>query len=115
MLAFVARKRAYGGTGTGLPACVRNFRAKERSQSRFDESPCAHVLRFFLTPDELRGFWKWLEHFAEPVFSERIKLLDADDGCVINFAFAAILQKIVIDFAGAKNDALHIVGRTNFS
>src|SRR6476659_7477842 len=112
LLAFVASECANGGTGTGLPTCVCNFAAKEHSQSRFDECPCAHVLRFFLTPNELRGFWKRLEHFAESFFRERIKLLDANDRCVLDFAFTAIPQKIVIDFAGAKDDALHIVGRT---
>src|SRR5207249_517226 len=92
LLALVAGERADRGAGTGLATCVGNFGAKERSQSRLNESPRAHVLRFFLAPDELRVFWKRLEHFAEPFLSEWIKLLDANEGCVVDFAFTAIFQ-----------------------
>ena len=110
----MASERADGWAGTGFATCVGDFGAEERSQSRFDESPGAHVLRFFLAPDELRAFWKRLEHFAEPFLSEWIKLLDANDRCIVNFAIASVIEQIVINFAGAKDDALHVVGRTSF-
>src|SRR4029077_4110740 len=89
LLAFVAGERADSRAGTGFAPSVGDFGAEKRAQSRFDESPGAHVLRFFLAPDELRAFWKRLEHFAEPFLSEWIKLLDANEGCVVDFAFTA--------------------------
>src|SRR5215469_8196112 len=107
-------ERADGRTGAGFTAGVRDLGTEKRSQSRFDESPCTHVLRFFLAPDQLRPFWKGLEHFAKPLLSERIKLLDANERCIFDFAFTAIVQQIVIDFAGAKDDALHIINGTSF-
>src|SRR5438067_12516996 len=84
LLALVAGECADGRAGTGFASGVRDFRAKKSTQARFDESPRAHVFRFFLTPDELRVFRKWLEHFAQLLFRQRIKLLDADDRRIVN-------------------------------
>src|SRR3954470_23018215 len=114
LLTFVTHKCAYGRAGASVATCVGNFGAKECSQSRFDERPCPHILWFFLAPDELRSFWEWFEHFAKSVFSERIKLLDANDRGILDFPFATILQKIVKDLPGAKDDALHVVDRISF-
>ena len=110
----MAGERADGGAGAGFAPGVGDLGAEKRSQSRFDESPGAHVLRFFLAPDELRVFWKWLEHFAQLFFREWIKLLDPNDRGIVNLAIASVIEQIVIDFAGAKDDALHVVGRTGF-
>ncbi len=110
----MASKRADGGAGAGFAPGVGDLGAEKRSQSRLDESPGAHVLRFFLAPDELRVFWKRLEHFAQLFFRQWIKLLDPNDRGIVNLAIASVIQQIVIDFAGAKDDALHVVGRTGF-
>ena len=114
MLPFVTGKRADRWAGAGFAPSVGDLGAEKRSQSRFDESPGTHVLWFFLAPDELRAFWKRLEHFAEPFLSERIKLLDPDDRGIVNLAIALVLKQIILDFAGAKDEALHVVGRTGF-
>src|SRR5207248_5538782 len=66
------------GAGTGFAAGVRDFGAQKRAQSRFDKCPRAHVLRFFLAPDELRTFRIWLEDFAQPFFCKWVKLLYAN-------------------------------------
>src|SRR5882724_7736130 len=108
----MASECADSGAGAGVASCVGDFAAKERAQSRFDESPGSHVLRFFLTPDELRVLWKWLKHFAQPFFCEWIKLLDANNRRIVDFALGAILQQIVVDFARAKDDPLHFIGMT---
>src|SRR6058998_535209 len=113
LLAFVTGKCTDGGAGTPFTAGIGDFGAEKRSQSRFDESPSAHVLRFFLAPDELRAFWKRLEHFAQLLFCERIKLLDANDRSVVDLALRPIIQQIVINLARAKDDSLHVVGRWN--
>src|SRR5262249_41946386 len=97
LLTFVPGERANSRAGAGFTACVGDLGAEKRSESRFDKSPCPHVLRFFLAPDELGAFWKRLEHFTQPFFREWIKLLNANKHCVVDFAFAAILQQIVID------------------
>src|SRR5262249_978703 len=107
-------ERADSRAGAGFTTGVGDLGAEKRSQSRFDESPGAHVLRFFLTPDELCALWKRLEHFAEPFLSEWIKLFDPNQRRVVDFAFTAIFQKIIINFAGAKDDAFHVVDRTSF-
>src|SRR5215471_11388148 len=107
-------ERTDGRAGAGFASGVSDLGAEKRSQSRFDESPRTHILRFFLAPDELGAFWKRFDHFAEPLLSERIKLLNANERCVFDFAFTAILQQIVINFAGAKDDALHLLYRPSF-
>src|SRR5881397_234246 len=114
LLAFVASKCTDSRAGARVASGVGNFAAKERAQSRFYKSPCAHVLRLFLTPDELCALWKWLEHFAQAFFYEGIKLLDANDRRVLNFPLSAILQQIEINFSRTKNNALRLVGGTSF-
>src|SRR5207249_11799384 len=79
LLAFVASKCAHSRAGARVASGVGNFAAKERAQSRFYKNPCAHVLRLFLTPDELCALWKLLEDFAPAFFFEGIKLFDAND------------------------------------
>src|SRR5207249_5176324 len=93
LLAFVAGECADSWAGAGIASRVGDFAAKERAQSWLDESPCAHVLRFFLAPHELRTLWKWLERFAQPFLRERIKLLDANDRRVVNLALSPIFEE----------------------
>ena len=114
LLAFVASQRANRGAGAGFAASVGNFGAENRAQTRLDESPRAHVFRFFLAPDVLRGLWKWLEHFAQFLFGQRIKLLDANDRCVVDLALGSVIEQVVINFAGAKDDSLQLFGGTCF-
>ena len=95
----MARKSADGGAGAGFAAGVGDFSAEKCAQSRLDEGPCAHVFRLFLAPDELGVFWKWLEHFAQLLFGQWIKLFDANDCRVINLALDAVAQQIVVNFA----------------
>ena len=56
--AFMQRERADGGTSAGAATGIGDLAAKHGAQTRFDEAPRAHVLRFFLAPDELGVFWK---------------------------------------------------------
>src|SRR6266403_487960 len=113
LLAFVASECADSGACAGVASSVCDFAAKERAQSWLDESPCAHVLRFFLAPHERRALWKPLEHFAQPFFCKWVQLLDANERCVVNLALGAIFQQIVIHFARAKDDPLYLVGGTS--
>src|SRR5438874_9712547 len=112
LLAFVTNQRANGGTGAGFAASVGNFGAENCPQTRLDESPRAHVFRFFLAPDVLRGLWKWLEHFAQFLFGQRVKLLDANDRCVVDVALGSVIEQVVINFARAKDNSLHFFNGT---
>ena len=100
----MSSQRANGGAGAGFATGICDFTAKDRAQAWFDESPRAHVFRFFLAPDELRVLWKWLEHFAQFLFRQRIKLFDANDRGVVDLALGPVIEQIVINFAGAKDD-----------
>src|ERR1044071_6300086 len=104
----MAGERADCGAGAGFTPRVRDLGAEKRAQPGLDESPCTHILRFFLTPNKLRRFWKGLEHFPKPVLSQGIELLDTDERCVVDFTFRVVLQQIVINFAGTKDDALYV-------
>src|SRR5439155_26542815 len=102
----MAGERANGWTGAGVAARISDFAAKHSAQSRFDETPRAHVLWFFLAPDELRILCKRLDHFAQPFFGQRIKLFDANDRRVVDLALSPIIGQVVIDFARAKDEPL---------
>jgi hypothetical protein len=114
LFAFVPSQRADGRTSAGFATRVGNFGAENCAQPRFDERPCAHVFRFFLAPNVLRTLWKWFEHFAQLLFRERIKLLDPNDRCVVNLALGSVIEQVVINFAGAKDDPIHLVGGADF-
>src|SRR5881394_769762 len=99
LFALVASQCADGGAGARFAAGVRDFATQNRAQPGFDESPCPHVFRFFLAPDVLRILGKWLEHFAELLSCERIKLLDTNDRSILNLALGPVIEQIVIDLA----------------
>src|SRR5581483_7010230 len=114
LFAFVARKCADRGAGAGFAARIRNFGTKSCSQPWFDEGPCPHVLGFFLAPNVFRAFWEWLEHFAQLLFSEWIKLFNSDEGCIINLPLSSIVEQIVINLTRAEDDSLDLGWRTRF-
>src|SRR5438552_13788607 len=114
LLAFVDGERTDRRTGTGVATGVGDLAAEKLAQSRLDETPGAHVLRFFLAPDKLGGLWIRFDIRPQLFFSEWIKLLNADDGRVVDLLHIAIVQKVIINFAGAQNDALYLFGRTDF-
>ena len=45
---------------------------------------------------------------------QRIKLFHSNDGGVVDLLFRAVIDKVVVNFAGTKNHAFHFVGRSNF-
>src|SRR5260370_5502829 len=53
LFAFVDGKRTDRRAGTGVATGVGDLAAEELAQARLDETPTAHVLRFFLAPDQL--------------------------------------------------------------
>jgi len=71
-------------------------------------------LRFFLAPNKLGGLWIRLDVGAQFFFSEWVKLLNANNGSVVDLLRIAIIQKVIINFARAKYDALHLFGGTDF-
>src|ERR1700683_2338068 len=78
-----------------------------------DEYPRAHVARLFLAPDDLRFFEaRQLGH--QCLGGEWIELLDAQQVNVVDTALLTLLVKIVIDLAGAENDAAYFLIRNKF-
>ena len=111
----MANERADSGAGTGFAAGVSDFGAENRAQSRFDKCPRAHVLRLFLTPDELRTFRKWLEDFAQSFFCKWVKLLYANDRLwPIAFATAAAIGSKTIFRARVGKGTRHFYNPSNF-
>src|SRR5437879_1669665 len=90
LFAFVHRECANGGTGTGIATRVENFTFEQLTQSRLHETPRAHVLRFFLTPDEPGLFWKWLQHGAQFFLGQGVKLLDPNDRDIVDLVRVAM-------------------------
>jgi len=105
----VESEGADSGAGAGVATGVANFAAKHGAQTRLDETPRAHVLRFFLAPNQPHFLRKGFDSLAQLFFIQRIKLFDADDRAVRDFLFFAIGNEIEVNFSGAKNDALDFV------
>src|SRR5205823_11979689 len=92
LLAFVGGKRTDCGTGAGTAARIGDVATEKLPYSWFDETPGAHVLRFFLTPNKLGSLWIWLDVGAQLFFSERVKLFNPNDGGVADLLRFAIIQ-----------------------
>src|SRR5438552_5693518 len=90
LFAFMKSEGADGGAGAGVAAGVANFAAKHGAQPRLDETPRAHILRFFLAPNQPRFFRKGFDSFAQLFFIQRIELFDPDDRGVSDFFFFAM-------------------------
>src|SRR6202522_976089 len=89
-----------------IAAYVDDSSAEQLPQTRLDVGPCAHVRRFFLRPDQLFRFAERAVDRCQLLFVQRIKLLHADDGGVLDLLRLAIIEEIEVDLAGAKNNAL---------
>ena len=92
MLAFVQGERSDGGAGAGTATSVTDFTRKERAQTRLNEGPCAHVLRFFLAPDQSGVFGEGFHDSTQLRFVQRVKLFDPGAGGVSRGHLAAILM-----------------------
>lgn len=111
LLVKVNSFRADGRAGTAFPTGVADGVIADLLEATRDVGPRTHVARFFLAPDEF-FLSPWiarhdgLEHF--PV--QGIELLDANDGCVLDALFFAILEEIVVDFARAEDETSDLFG-----
>ncbi|EGE56100.1 hypothetical protein RHECNPAF_750063 [Rhizobium etli CNPAF512] len=106
MLRHQARRRRGGGRTAGIADALvlRIDMGKHPFEEGVDERPCAHVLRLFLTPDHF-GIAEARQLVDERLGRERIKLFDAQQVDVVDTALFALFEKIVIDLAGAHDDA----------
>ena len=105
-------ERADGGGCGGVASGVGGLASENFLELRGDETPAAVVLGFLLTPDELCvavGFGD----LREVDFVERIQLLDPDDGGVGDLVRGAVGVEVVVDLAGAKDEALGGLGGLN--
>src|SRR6266496_1052820 len=112
LLPLVDGQRAHRGTGAGVATRIGDFATEKGPQSRLNETPGTHVLGFLLAPNHFGRLWKRLEHRAQFCFGERIQLLDANDGGVVDLLRITIIPQIVINFARAKDDTFSLVGRS---
>ena len=106
----VQGERADGGRGGGVATGVERKEAEDFRQLRRDVGPRAHVLRFFLTPEHA-GAGVVIGELREAVAVERVELLDAHDRGVGDLLLGAIVDEIVVNFAGAEDDARRFLGR----
>src|SRR5688572_33307958 len=93
LFALMDGERADGGAGARVAACVDNFAAEKRPQTRLHETPRAHVLRFLLAPDEFRALRKRLHHLAQLRLGQRIKLFNSDDGRVSDLLRLPVIEQ----------------------
>src|SRR5579884_894108 len=102
-----------GGRCRG-PSCVARAAAlgadlvEHPFEEDVDEHPRAHIARLLLAPDNL-GLLEARQLRHQRLRGERIKLLDTQQINVIETAFLAFVVKVVIDLAGAEDDAAHLV------
>src|SRR3974390_2798093 len=77
-------------------------------QEDIDEHPTAHIARFFLTPDDF-GLLEARELHHQRLGRKRVELLDAEQVDVVDAALFALLIEVVIDLAGAYDDAANLI------
>ena len=75
-----------------------------------DETPGAHILGLLLAPDHLR-IGKTGKFGSQRLGREWIKLFDAKQIDIVDPSLFPLLEEVVIDFAGAQDDATDLVVR----
>ncbi len=103
------RRRRRGGTSdvTGALALAAGM-SQDPFEIRLDEGPGPHVLRLFLTPDHV-GLLEARQAGDQRLEWQRIELFDAQQIDIVDAALLAFLIEIVIDLAGAQDDAADLV------
>ena len=83
LFAFVPASEPTAGLALAARRRTRRVSSEQAAELPGDETPRAHVLRFFLAPDEgLRVRILRDRRGLDRFFVQRIELLDADDGGV---------------------------------
>lgn len=90
--------------GGGVAASVKWLAAEYGLKLRGDPGPRAHILRLLLAPNQFRVRVA-LGDLVQAIGMERIELLNPNQGGVSNPVLVAMLAKVVIDLAGAKDQA----------
>ena len=108
LLLDVHRAVPDGGSGGGITADVVHPVAvgHDLVESVLDLVPGALILRFLLAPDDLVRGSVGRQRGLELLLRERVELLDAHDGDVIDAAGAARLEQVEVDLAAAQHHAL---------
>src|SRR5690349_16826056 len=76
-----------------------------------DAVPRALVARFLLRPHHALRVGVEVDLRLELVVRERVELLQANDGDVVDAALGALGDDVVVDLAGAEDHALHLLRR----
>jgi len=96
---------AGGGGGGGAAAGVADFLSEEGAEPGLEMVPGAHIAGLLLAPDDLRVAGVFGYRSLKLFLMQRIDLFQTDDGGVPETVFFAELRKVVVNLAGAKNDA----------
>ena len=108
---FVDGVGAGGRAGGGVAPRVGDVAGEQFAQAGLDEVPRAHVRRFLLAPDDLFRVAMSRHDGLQFLFVKRVKLLDADDGDVLDVAVLAMIVEVEINFSRTEDDALRVLRR----
>src|SRR5687767_12746934 len=103
-LELVQGERTDGGRSGGVAARISRLAAKNLLELRRDPGPGAHVFGFLLSPDD-PGRGIFLCDFGEAFAMQRIKLLEADDGDIVELLLRAVVGQVVVNLARAQQNA----------
>ena len=95
LFSLVNGQRADGGARAGIAASISDLASEEAAEARFNVTPCAHVLRFLLAPDELFRVWKRPDYLAQRPFPQSIKLFDPNNGTIGDFGRRPLVDEVL--------------------
>ena len=103
---------ACGGAGGAFAAGVAELVIAQFFKAGADVIEGTHVTGLFLAPDPLLLRTRILgDDLFEHLVVQRVELLDADDGGVLDLVLFAEFEEVVIHLAGAQNEARNTLRR----
>ncbi len=112
---FVGACGGAGGGGAAYVAQLTPVRSAvvagvdDRLHLLFHEVPGSHVFRLFLYPEEFGGVGVAMKNVGQLPEREGVKLLDANDSDIVAPQFLALVDQVVVDLAGAQQNAADLV------
>src|SRR5262249_17665033 len=110
LFTLVARARAGGwASGSGPENSRKRPTENPLTKLHLKIMPGTHILGFLLTPRDALGVWVQCQGIFELRFWKGVELFRPDDGDILKAETRALLLELVIDFAAAQKNLVHLL------
>jgi len=92
-----------------MPSIMIRRLIQQCLDARLHETPRASIQRFLLTPNDVLGVWVGVEILFQLRPGERIELLNAGDGRILETVGLSVFDESGVDLSCAEDDAVNFI------